>query len=44
MDIQQLATRMAWLGARKVTRASFLARLAVELTAGRPGRTLFSEC
>ena len=35
MDIQQLTPHMARLGAREVTRATFLAELAQELAAGR---------
>ena len=38
MDIQQLTPHMARLGAREVTRATFLARLADEVASGR---TLF---
>lgn len=35
MDIQQLTPHMERLGAREVTRATFLAQLAVELASGR---------
>jgi len=35
MDIQQLTPHMARLGAREVTRATFLARLAEEVASGR---------
>jgi leucyl/phenylalanyl-tRNA--protein transferase len=35
MDIQQLTPHMERLGAREVTRATFLAQLAEELASGR---------